>query len=147
MGYALPYNESFEIEIKRGMIVAPGPNGRTETIRLRQRVRRRQHEYALGNPQSLQQQLTDRAVLILQRKRATVEAEAAVKLRQVIDGTVDHIFALETRAYDEVTVAWITYAYNRIEYLVVQMVRETRYITVQTIEDILRRLCPLPPIC
>lgn len=147
MGYRLPYNENFEIEIRAGMVIARGANGGTERVRLRHQVRRRQNEYVLGNPSSLQEQLTDRAILVLQRKRATIERDAAIRLREVIDGTVDHIFALETRAYDEVTIAWIRYAYNRIDFLVVQMVRENRYITVQTIEDVLRRLCPLPPIC
>lgn len=147
MGYALPYNESFEISIEDGMVVAPRRNGGNERIRMRSSHGRVRHEYLVGSQVSLQQQMVSRAILILERKRAVLDSEAAIKLREVIDGTVDHIFGSQVLAYDSVTIAWISYAFNRIEFLVIEMVRETRNITVRTIEDILRRFCPLPPIC
>lgn len=147
MGYSLPYREDFEIEVRDGMVVAPRPEGGTQKIRMRQRIRRRSHKQVVFNPRSLQDQLAERATLIIMRKRASIEPEAAIKLRQVIEGTVDHIFGGGTRAYDEATVAWITYSFNRIDYLMINLISESRHITVQSIEDVLRRLCPLPPVC
>lgn len=147
MGFALPYNESYEISINQGTVIAPRSTGGVHTTKIRDRHGRVRHEYLVANTASLQNQLINRAVLIIERKRAVVDAEAAIMLRNIVNGTVDHIFAGEVRAYDTVTVAWISYAFNRIEFLVVQMVRETRYITAETIEGILRRFCPLPPVC
>lgn len=147
MGFALAYKNEFEIEVQGTFIVAPGMDGKTEKVALRRRQYKSLYVAACRNPSSLQGQLLERALLIVQRKRATLEYEAAIRLREVVVGTVDHIFEGEPRAYDVETVAWIRYAFHRIEVLVEAMILETRVITLQVIEGILRRLCPLPPIC
>jgi hypothetical protein len=149
MDYTLDYRDGVTLTRRNDILLVPLA-GETKARRRVRSPRRRTRSQALGtgaSPKALQQQLLDRAVRTAINKRARFEPEAANRLRDIVQGTVEHVFRGETRAMDDATVFWIKVTFIHIDFLVAEAIRQERVVTVEVIEGVLKRFCPLPPIC
>ena len=105
------------------------------------------------NPFSLQSQLIDRAIQVGIRKNVIFSDDCAEWLRDLADETAHRVIAPLGRgpiAFNESVLQQIDKAFSAIGAVVEAIAFQVKsgvVLTVESMEDTFRRLCPLPPVC
>lgn len=104
------------------------------------------------NAQSLQGQLTERAILIAARKGVEFHGDCALWLRELVERTAANVMQVppEGLAFDSEVVRRINLAFAAVDRLVEEIVFQVKAgatLSVIALRDALERLCPAAPIC
>lgn len=110
------------------------------------------YEYPRSD-RSLQFQLLDRAINVAERKRIVFSGDAALWLRELVEATSHRVMSPLGEgaiAFNDAVVHQINKAFSAITAVVEAIAFEVKAgsrMTLDSIQDIFRRLCPLPPVC